>query len=293
MSSSQWMSASTGSFSDEAERIAEAIRGADAVLVGAGAGLSVAAGFSYGGERFEEHFSDFKSRFGIQDMYSGGFYPFPDEEAYWAWWSRMIWLNRYACPVGEAYRDLVALLQGRDYFVLTTNVDHQFQRAGIEKERLFYTQGDYGLFQCSAPCHKETYDNRDMVEAMVKEQKDMRIPSALIPRCPHCGEPLVPNLRSDDTFVEDRGWHAAQKRYEKFLKAHRKGKVVLLEIGVGGNTPAIIKFPFWRMAQENRNATYVQLNLGEVIAPRALEDQTILVDGDAAKMLSVLRERLA
>lgn len=184
MSSSQWMTESTGSFSQSAERIAEAIGGADAVLVGAGAGLSTAAGFSYGGKRFEEHFADFHERFGIEDMYTGGFYPFPDKETLWAWWSRSIWLNRYACPVGEAYKDLAALLQGRDYFVLTTNVDHQFQRAGIEKERLFYTQGDYGLFQCSVPCHQETYDNKDMVEAMVREQKDMRVPSELVPRCP-------------------------------------------------------------------------------------------------------------
>lgn len=192
MSSSQWMTESTGSFSQSAERIAEAIGGADAVLVGAGAGLSTAAGFSYGGKRFEEHFADFHERFGIEDMYTGGFYPFPDKETLWAWWSRMIWVNRYACPVGEAYKDLAALLQGRDYFVLTTNVDHQFQRAGIEKERLFYTQGDYGLFQCSVPCHQETYDNKDMVERMVREQKDMRVPSGLVPRCSRCGEPLFP-----------------------------------------------------------------------------------------------------
>ncbi|MGN0072151.1 MAG: SIR2 family NAD-dependent protein deacylase [Atopobiaceae bacterium] len=287
------MTESIGSFSDKTERIAEAIRGADAVFVGAGAGLSVAAGFSYDGERFESSFADFKARFGIEDMYTGGFYPFLDKETYWAWWSRMIWVNRYACPVGKAYQDLVALLEGCDYFVLTTNVDHQFQRAGIDKARLFYTQGDYGLFQCSVPCRQVTYDNRDMVEAMVREQKHQRIPSDLLPRCPRCGEPLVPNLRSDDRFVEDRGWHEAARRYEKFLKKHRKGRTVLLEIGVGGNTPSIIKFPFWRMAQENRDATYVQLNFGEVIAPRALEKQAILVDGDAAKMLAALREKLA
>lgn len=255
--------------------------------------LSVVAAFSYGGKRFEEHFADFCERFGIEDMYSGGFYPFPDKETFWAWWSRSIWLNRYACPVGKAYEDLAAVLQGRDYFVLTTNADHQFQRAGIEKAGLFYMQGDYGLFQCSRPCHQETYDNRDMVERMVREQKDMRVPSELLPRCPRCGEPLVPNLRIDDSFVEDEGWHAAQKRYEKFLADRRKSRIVLLEIGVGGNTPAIIKFPFWRMAQKNREATYVQLNLGEVIAPKTLEGCTILVDGDAAKMVAVLKEKLA
>ena len=293
MSSSQWMTASTGGFSAEAERIAEAIENADAMLVGAGAGLSVAAGFSYDGDRFESSFADFQERFGIEDMYTGGFYPFPDKETYWAWWSRMIWVNRYACPVGKAYQDLVALLQGRDYFVLTTNVDHQFQRAGIDEARLFYTQGDYGLFQCSVPCHQETYDNKDMVEAMVREQKHQRIPSDLLPRCPRCGEPLVPNLRSGDSFVEDAGWHAAAERYDRFLKDHRRGRTVLLEIGVGGNTPSIIKFPFWRMALRNRHATYVQLNAGEVFAPTELAERAVLVDGDAAKMLSALKKKLA
>ena len=173
------------------------------------------------------------------------------------------------------------------------NVDHQFRRVGIDKARLFYMQGDYGLFQCSRPCHQKTYDNKDMAELMVREQKDMRIPSELLPRCPRCAEPLVPNLRIDDSFVEEEGWHAAQKRYEKFLADHRKSRIVLLEIGVGGNTPAIIKFPFWRMVQENRKATYVQLNLGEVIAPKTLEGRTILVDGDAAKMIAALKEKLA
>ena len=212
MSSSQWISGSTGSFSESVDRVARAIERADAVLVGAGAGLSTAAGFHYSGPRFEKDFADFRDRFGITDMYAGGFYPFPDDETRWAWWSRMIWVNRYACPVGRPYQDLVRMLRGREYFVLTTNVDHQFQRAGIDRSRLFYTQGDYGLLQCPEPCHQATYDNEDLVRLMVRDQRDMRVPSELVPRCPRCGRVMVPNLRCDDTFVEDEGWHAAAER---------------------------------------------------------------------------------
>lgn len=293
MSSSQWITTSTGSFSECVDRIADAIRDADAVLVGAGAGLSTAAGFAYAGKRFDDNFADFRDAYGIADMYSGGFYPFPDQETYWAWWSRMIWLNRYDCPVGQPYLDLVQMLQGRDYFVLTTNVDHQFQRAGIDRDRLFYTQGDYGLLQCSKPCHQATYDNEDLVRRMVAEQRDLRVPAELVPRCPRCGEPMVPNLRCDDTFVEDEGWHTAARRYDAFLQQHRRDRIVLLEVGVGGNTPVIIKYPFWKLASQNRHATYVQLNKGEMLAPSQLERQSVLLDCDAAEALSAVRERLS
>ncbi|MDD6729458.1 MAG: Sir2 silent information regulator family NAD-dependent deacetylase [Eggerthellaceae bacterium] len=272
--------------------IADAIRDADAVLVGAGAGLSTAAGFAYAGKHFDDHFADFRDAYGITDMYSGGFYPFPDQESFWAWWSRSILLNRYDCPVGQPYLDLLHLLRGRDYFVLTTNVDHQFQRAGIDRDRLFYTQGDYGLLQCSKPCHQATYDNEELVRQMAERQGDLRVPSELVPQCPRCGAPMVPNLRCDDTFVEDAGWHAAAKRYNDFLDRHRRGHIVLLEVGVGGNTPAIIKYPFWRMAAQNHRATYVQLNKGEVLVPSQLERQSIILDCDAAEALSALRERL-
>lgn len=292
MSSSQWITRSTGSFSECVDRIADAIRDADAILVGAGAGLSTAAGFSYAGKRFDDNFADFRDAYGITDMYSGGFYPFPDEESLWAWWSRSILLNRYDCPVGQPYLDLVQMLQGRDYFVLTTNVDHQFQRAGIDRDRLFYTQGDYGLLQCSKPCHQATYDNEDLVRRMVAEQRDLRVPAELVPRCPRCGEPMVPNLRCDDTFVEDEGWHTAARRYDAFLHQHRRDRIVLLEVGVGGNTPGIIKYPFWRMAAQNRRATYVQLNKGEVLAPAELGEKSVILDCDAAEALAALRERL-
>lgn len=292
MVSSQWTTTSTGDFSECVDRIADAISGADAVLVGAGAGLSTAAGFSYAGKRFDDNFADFRDAYGITDMYSGGFYPFPDQESLWAWWSRSILLNRYDCPVGKPYLDLLHLLRGREYFVLTTNVDHQFQRAGIDRDRLFYMQGNYGLLQCSRPCHQATYDNEELVRQMAERQNDLRVPSELVPRCPRCGAPMAPNLRCDDTFVEDANWHAAARRYDEFLNRHRRDRIVLLEVGVGGNTPAIIKYPFWRMASENRNATYVQLNKGEVLVPSQLERQSVILDCDAAEALSALRERL-
>ena len=195
MSSSQWITTSTGSFLECVDRIADAIREADAILVGAGAGLSTAAGFAYAGKRFDDNFADFRDAYGITDMYTGGFYPFPDEESLWAWWSRSILLNRYDCPVGQPYLDLLNMLRGREYFVLTTNVDHQFQRAGIDHDRLFYTQGDYGLFQCSKPCHQATYDNEELVRQMAERQSDLRVPSELVPHCPRCGAPMALNLR--------------------------------------------------------------------------------------------------
>lgn len=292
MYSSQWITTSTGGFLECVDRIADAIREADAVLVGAGAGLSTAAGFAYAGKRFDDNFADFRDAYGITDMYTSGFYPFPDEESLWAWWSRLILLNRYDCPVGQPYLDLLHMLRGREYFVLTTNVDHQFQRAGIDHDRLFYTQGDYGLLQCSRPCHQATYDNEELVRQMAERQSDLRVPSELVPHCPRCGAPMALNLRCDDTFVEDEGWHAAAKRYDDFLREHRHDRIVLLEVGVGGNTPGIIKYPFWRMAAQNRHATYVQLNRGEVLAPAELGEKSVILDCDAAEALAAVRERL-
>lgn len=291
MSSSQWILQSTTTFSSAVKELARRIDAADAVLVGAGAGLSTACGpeFAYAGERFERLFGDFGKRYGFADMYSGGFYPYATPEERWAYWSRYVWHNRYACPVGEPYRDLLEIVCDKDYFVLTTNVDHQFQRAGFDKQRLFYTQGDYGLFQCSEPCHQHTYDNHDAIKAMVEQQRDMRIPSELIPTCPVCGKPMSMNLRADDTFVQDEGWYAANRRYQEFVRDHQGQKIVYLEIGVGGNTPAIIKYPFWQMVANNPQGFYVQVNYGEVVAPAAIADRTLLLDADAAAVLAATK----
>lgn len=280
---------STAVFSEKIERLKAALDGADAVLIGAGAGLSTSAGLTYSGERFEKNFGDFIKKYGIRDMYSGGFYPFESLEEKWAWWSRHILVNRYERAPKPVYDDLLELVRDKDYFVLTTNVDHQFQLAGFDKKRLFYTQGDYGLWQCSEPCHQETYDNEEIVRRMIAEQRDMKVPTELIPRCPKCGRPMTMNLRCDDTFVEDEGWHQAAARYEDFLRRHRSGRVVYLELGVGANTPVIIKFPFWKYTHDNPDAIYVCVNLGEAAAPKEIAGRSVCVDADIGSVLKHLK----
>lgn len=257
----------------------------DAIVVGAGSGLSTAAGFTYSGQRFDHNFADFRKTYGITDMYSGGFHPFPDYETYWAWWSRHILINRYDVDAGKPYLNLLQLLEGKERFVITTNVDHQFQIARFQKERLFYTQGDYGLIQCARNCSGEVHDAEALVREMAETQKDMRIPSDLVPRCPRCGAHMIPNLRIDGNFCEPAGWHAATERYGSFMESHRNDRVVYLELGVGGNTPVIIKYPFWNAVADNPLSTYVCVNLGESYAPSALAKRSILVDGDIAAFL--------
>ena len=271
-------------------RLRKEIESADAVVVGAGAGLSTAAGLTYSGERFERLFGDFIKKYGIRDMYSGGFYPFETPEEQWAWWSRHIWCNRYEPAPNDTYTKLLRLLANKDFFVITTNVDHQFQLAGFPKDRLFYTQGDYGLWQCSVPCHDKTYDNFDIVKRMVEEQRDMRVPSELVPACPVCGRPMTMNLRADDTFVEDEGWHAAAERYQQYLSLHAGQHVLYLELGVGGNTPVIIKYPFWRYTYDNPRAIYACVNLGQVTTAREIVDRSILVDANVDIVLDELLE---
>ena len=279
---------STENYSQQIEQIREKLNNADAVVIGAGAGLSTAAGLTYSGERFYKHFFDFAEKYGIIDMYSGGFYPFPDNETFWAWWSRHIYFNRYEKAPKPVYDDLLKLVKDRNYFVLTTNVDHQFQMAGFDKERLFYTQGDYGLFQCSVPCHDKNYDNYDDVIAMIEQQENMRIPTELIPHCPVCGKPMTMNLRSDDKFVEDEGWHKAAERYNSFIDENKDKNIVYLELGVGGNTPVIIKFPFWQLTAQNENAAYICVNLGESYCPDEIAEQSICVNADIGKVINDL-----
>lgn len=270
------------------ERLRHELKTAGAVVIGAGAGMSASAGLTYSGERFERHFADFHQKYGITDMYSGGFYPYSTLEEYWAWWSRHILVNRYAPGVGKPYADLLELVKDKDYFVLTTNVDHQFQLAGFDKKRLFYTQGDYGLWQCSRACHDKTYDNEAAVRKMAAEQQDMKIPAELIPRCPVCGAPMTMNLRCDDSFVQDEGWYAAAGRYQDFIRRHSDVHILFLELGVGANTPAIIKYPFWQMTVQNPNAVYACVNLGQSHAPKELRPRAICIDADIGKVLDAL-----
>lgn len=296
----------TGAYEEQIERLRKALDECDAVVIGAGSGLSTSAGFTYSGERFNRYFYDFIEKYHIPDMYSGGFYPFRSMEEYWAWWSRHIWVNRYMDAPKPVYDTLFALVRDKDYFVLTTNVDHQFQKAGFDKRRLFYTQGDYGLFQSIRPKLKKTYDNENAVRAMVLSQGfvigeddeltvpagvtlKMEVPSDLVPICPDDGQHMIPNLRIDDTFVEDALWHAASKRYADFVESHGGQNVLFLELGVGGNTPVIIKYPFWRMTEKNRNAIYACLNLGDAEAPEKIIERSICIDSDIGKALEDLR----
>lgn len=293
---------STGNYSAQIERLREAIDRAESMIIGAGAGLSTSAGFVYTGERFEKYFSDFAGKYGFQDMYSGGFYPYKTPEEYWAYWSRYIYINRYMDPPKPVYEQLWGLVKEKNYFVLTTNVDHCFQKAGFDKRRLFYTQGDYGLFQCSRPCGIDTYDNYEIIRSMVLTQgfriaengellppktgaPAMAIPSELLPTCPKCGLSMTMNLRADGTFVEDEGWLQAAERYSRFVKAHRAGRVLFLELGVGYNTPGIVKYPFWQMTAENPDAVYACINAGQALCPREIESQAVCLDGDIGAVL--------
>lgn len=267
-------------FSEKINKINDELKNAEAVVIGAGAGLSAAAGLTYNGKRFFKYFSDFYAKYGITDMYSGGFYPFGTLEEHWAWWSRHIYYNRYVEPPKPVYNELYELVKDKNYFVITTNVDHCFQRTGFDKQRLFYTQGDYGLFQCSVPCHKKTYDNEKLVRRMIAEQKDMKIPMDLIPRCPICGKPMRVNLRCDEKFVEDRGWYEAYERYKKFLEAYEGKKVLFLELGVGMNTPGIIKFPFWQMTEDRKDSFYVCINTEMAYVPKKIEKRSLYFSED-------------
>ena len=273
-------------------RLLEAIKESDAIVVGAGAGLSTAAGLTYGGERFQRYFADFIEARRFTDMYSAGFYPFETSEERWAYWSRHIWYNRYVDASKDTYDKLLRLLEGKEYFVLTTNVDHRFQLAGFPKERLFYTQGDYGLWQCSVPCHAGTYDNYETVKRMMEEQRDMRAPSELVPRCPRCGAEMSMNLRADNTFVEDVGWHDAARRYRNFAEACCQGKVLYLELGVGMNTPVIIKYPFWQSTLANHQATYACVNYGGAHAPVQIRDRSIVINDDIDAVLTEMLSML-
>ena len=288
MFSKIWTKKSTADYSDNIGRLKEAVKEADAIVIGAGAGLSTSAGFTYSGERFEKYFGDFIEKYHIRDIYSGGFYPFDSLEEYWAWWSRHIYYNRYVDAPKPVYQALYEVVKNKDYFALTTNVDHQFQKAGFDKKRLFYTQGDYGLWQCSRACHQKTYDNEEAVRKMVSEQRDMKIPSELIPKCPVCGEPMTMNLRCDDTFVQDEGWYAASERYHDFIRRHKGLNLLFLELGVGGNTPGVIKYPFWQMTRANPKAVYACVNYGEAYVTEEIAKRPICISADIGEILKTI-----
>ena len=288
MFSKIWTKTSTKNYSEQIKRLHAALQECEAVVIGAGSGLSTAAGYTYTGERFQKYFADFAEKYGIRDMYSGGFYPFPTQEEFWGYWSRYIFINRYMDAPKPVYEKLLRLVADKNYFVITTNVDHCFQKAGFAKNRLFYMQGDYGLFQCSEPCCRKTYDNEISIRKMLEEQRNMRVSAELIPFCPICGKPMTMNLHCDATFVQDDGWYRASQRYKEFLEQHKGKRVLFLELGVGMNTPAIIKFPFWHLANEWENGAYACINLGEAYAPEEIKAKSICINEDIGGVLQKL-----
>lgn len=275
-------------YPEQINKLKWTIKEAEVIVIGAGAGLSASVGLSYTGERFQKNCAEFIAKYHYQDMYSATFYPYKTREEYWAYMSHHIYMNRYSQPAKKTHLELLKIVTDKDYFVITTNVDHLFQKSGIDKQRLFYTQGDYGLWQCSVACHEQTYDNENIVHRMLNEQEDLRIPTELIPHCPKCGKSMTMNLRCDHTFVQDNGWHMAAKRYEDFIRKHQGYKILYLELGVGGNTPVIIKYPFWQMTAKNPNATYACINLGESVCPGEIEKSSICIDADIDEVINSL-----
>ena len=299
------MSLGKGDDMEQIARLKKEIKEADAIVIGAGAGLSTSAGFTYSGERFEKWFSDFEEKYGFHDMYSGGFYPYKTKEEFWAYWARYIYVNRYMDAPKDTYKKLYELVKDKDYFVITTNVDHCFQKAGFDKKRLFYTQGDYGLFQSLNPDIRENFDNEEWVMKAMESQgfkKDengyftiptgsdirMEIDSELIPKCPLDHSDVTMNLRSDDSFFEDDGWHKASAAYSDFLRRHEDMHVLFLELGVGANTPVIIKYPFWQMTMANEKAVYACVNYNEAYCPSEIEDRAICINSDIDEVLNKL-----
>lgn len=280
------------------------LNNADYVLIGAGAGLSTAGGFEYSGEKFERYFSDFGKKYGYKDMYSGGFYPYTTLEEKWAFWSRYVYVNRYMDKKpNKLYKMLLNVVKDKNYFVLTTNVDHQFQIAGFDKSKIFYMQGDYGLFQCEVPCHNKTYDNKQLIIKMLisqnflektksgyqiadKSKWKMSIDSNLIPKCPVCNKNMTMNLRADETFIQDEGWLEHAQLYENFINKAKDKNLLLMEFGVGYNTPVIIKYPFEKMTYSFLNTNLLRFNKDYAFCPKEIENKTLLFDEDIQDVLS-------
>lgn len=274
------------SYDEQIKKSAEILKESDYILIGAGAGLSAAAGLTYSGKRFTDNFSEFIEKYGMKDMYSAGFYPFPSEEARWGYWSKHVYVNRISPKALPLYKQLYELVKNKNYFVLTTNTDHQFYKAGFGADRIFATQGDYGLIQCQRGCHDKTYDDIIMINQMNQARKDCMIPSYMVPRCPVCGGPMNMNLRCDQFFVEDEAWHKSEEHFGDFLEECYNGKVALLELGIGFNTPTIIRFPFEKLTRKNKNMRLIRLNLNEAIISESLGDRAVGINEDMTKSIN-------
>lgn len=270
------------------QKLKEEIENSEYILIGAGAGLSTSAGFLYDGKRFEDNFKDYIKKYGFTDMYSAGFYNFPTFEEYWAYFSLYVYINRYDIEENETYLNLYNIVKNKNYFVITTNVDGRFADSKFDKDKIFAVQGDFSLFQCSKPCRQETFYNEKYIREMIKYKKEMKIPTELIPKCPYCGENMSMNLRADSTFVQDKNWDKQKLKYENFLKNSNNSKILFLELGVGFNTPSIIKYNFWRMTLNNKKSVYASINLGECYSASDIEEHSICIDADISEVLKKL-----
>lgn len=266
------------------------INKADYILIGAGAGLSTAAGLDYSGKRFEDNFGEFIEKYDFTDMYTAGFYDFNTEEEKWAFWAKHMYLNDIGIGATKLYKDVLNLVKDKKYFVITTNVDDQFYKAGFDKEKVFAMQGSLKYIQCSKACHNKLYDATDLVKEMINKTKDCKIPTELVPVCPVCGEKMEVNVRIDANFVQDENWYKQDKRYGEFLDKSQDKNLLLLEIGVGFNTPGIIRFPFEQMVYNNVNTHLVRINKDYAFASKEIEDKTILFNEDTNKIVEDLKE---
>ena len=266
----------------------QAIKQADYIIIGAGAGLSTAAGLEYSGESFQTNFKEFIDKYDFDNLYSASFYEFETQEEKWAFFAKMIKLNRYNEKPLKLYQELYEIVKNKEYFVLSTNVDGQFYNSGFDKDKVFEIQGDYSYLQCENACHNKLYDNRELVEKWLQNTKDCKIPSNLVMKCPVCGGNMDMNLRKDANFAQDENWYRQSKRYSEFLA--RAKNVVLLEIGVGFNTPGIIRFPFEQMTANNEQITLIRINKDYPLPMLEISSKTISFDEDTNKIIEDLKE---
>lgn len=268
----------------------QAIKQADYIIIGAGSGLSTAAGLLYSGEKFEKDFREFIEKYHFDNLYSASFYEFKTQEEKWAFFAKMIKLNRYNEKPLKLYQELYEIVKNKEYFVLSTNVDGQFYNSGFDKDKIFEVQGDYSYLQCENACHNKLYNNKELVEKWLRNTKNCKIPSDLVMKCPVCGGNMDMNLRKDANFVQDENWYRQSEKYEDFLSRSKGKNVVLLEIGVGFNTPGIIRFPFERMTAISEKTTLIRINKDYPNPMLEIKNKTNSFDEDTNKIIEDLKE---
>lgn len=290
-------SESIKTYSDNIQKAADLIKNSDKILIGAGAGMSASGGISYADEvLFKKWFPRYYSMGmrSLVDMQSI-FWNVDEKNArsYWGYWANHIKHIRYDSPALKPYIDLFKLVKDKNYFVITTNVDGQFGKAGFAKKKIFEPQGEYALFQCDKPCKKEVFDNKEMINKMISNMDTniMKIREEDIPRCPYCKRLLKPNLRIDDSFVEEP--HLVNlDSYENFIHSSKKDSLVLIELGVGFDTPVIIRYPFQNIVYNYPNSSLIRINLDYADVPCEIENRSVSIKADIKKALNDISNNL-